>query len=96
MEHLSSKLCDFIFEKNLTQLVNVPTHNHGNMLDLILTNMPENTLNLEADKQLSSFSFFLLVLFATKVSFKQNKQNPDVFLTTRKLVWNYYRLNYLI
>ena len=23
----SSKLCDFIFEKNLTQLVNVPTHN---------------------------------------------------------------------
>ena len=41
---------------NLTQLVNAPTHSHGNTLDLILTNMPDQIPNLEIDENLSSFS----------------------------------------
>ena len=35
----SIKLCDFSFEKNLTQVVNAPTHTLGNMLDLVFTNI---------------------------------------------------------
>ena len=33
----SSSLCDFVFEYNLCQHINVPTRIKGNILDLILT-----------------------------------------------------------
>ena len=35
---LSSSLCDLVFEFQLSQLVDTPTHSKGNILDLILTN----------------------------------------------------------
>lgn len=34
----SKLLCDFAFDNNLTQLVDKPTHIHGNILDLVFTN----------------------------------------------------------
>ena len=74
MEHqISHQNCVTLFL--ITQLVNVPTHNHGNMLDLILTNMPENILNLETDKQLSSFSDHFFISFVLQLRFLSNKTN---------------------
>ena len=35
--HFSNSFCEFIFDYNLTQHVNVPTHIKGNILDLVLT-----------------------------------------------------------
>lgn len=38
-DSVASKLfCDVVFDGNLSQLVNVPTHAWGNILDLVLTN----------------------------------------------------------
>ena len=42
----SDNFCEFIFESNLTQLVDSPTHVCGNILDLVLTNCPEHVTNL--------------------------------------------------
>ena len=39
---VSDEFCDFVFDHNLTQLVEEPTHIKGNCLDLILTNTPDN------------------------------------------------------
>ena len=33
--------CDFIFQHNLSQLIESPTHIQGNTFDLVLTNDPE-------------------------------------------------------
>ena len=43
---LSIKFCDIIFNLNLTQLINQPTHIAGNILDLILTSSPDSISNL--------------------------------------------------
>ena len=34
---ISNKFCDLLFQLNLSQLVTQPTHNHGNILDLVIT-----------------------------------------------------------
>ena len=35
----SNLICDFVFNSNLTQLVEEPTHTRGNTLDIVLTNI---------------------------------------------------------
>ena len=42
----SAKFCDIIFNLNLSQLICKPTHIAGNMLDLILTNIPNHIFNV--------------------------------------------------
>ena len=44
----SNNFCEFIFQSNLAQAVNTPTHKHGNMLDIILTDNTEIIANLMA------------------------------------------------
>ena len=39
--HYSTSLCDFVFEYNLSQVIQIPTHTGGNILDIVLTNTPE-------------------------------------------------------
>jgi len=34
---ISNNFCEFVFQSNLEQVVATPTHIHGNVLDLILT-----------------------------------------------------------
>ena len=42
----SNNFCEFIFQSNLAQAVNMPTHKHGNTLDIILTDNTEIIANL--------------------------------------------------
>jgi len=44
--HFSSEFCDVTYDLNLQQLVEEPTHIAGNILDLVLTNVPEKVSNL--------------------------------------------------
>jgi len=45
-EHpFSSKFCDAIFDLNLSQLTEEPTHSAGNTLDLVPTNVPDKLNN---------------------------------------------------
>ena len=43
---LSPTFCDFVCDLGLVQLVNEPTHKKGNILDLILTNVPSYISNV--------------------------------------------------
>lgn len=43
----SVNFLDAMDEADLTQLVDFPTHNRGNILDLVLTNIPEKILNID-------------------------------------------------
>ena len=40
----SELLCDFLFDNNLLQLIQEPTHALGNILDLVITNTDNTTL----------------------------------------------------
>ena len=48
---LSNVFCDLVFNLNLAQLNVKPTHIHGNILDLILTNNEEIILNITVHPQ---------------------------------------------
>jgi len=43
---LSNSFCELIFNLNLTQLVDKSTHNCGNILDLVITNIEDNISSL--------------------------------------------------
>lgn len=43
----SEKFCDVVYDCGLSQLVCVPTHKLGNILDLVLTNQPSIITNVE-------------------------------------------------
>ena len=42
----SNRFCDIVFSSNLVQLISSPTHNCGNVLDLVLTDNAENIVDL--------------------------------------------------
>ncbi len=42
----SSAVCNQLYSRNLIQIVTEPTHKHGNILDLITTNVPDSLINL--------------------------------------------------
>ena len=44
--HSSGMLCDFIFDCNLSKLIQEPTHSQGNLLDLVITDYKDGISNL--------------------------------------------------
>ncbi len=89
--------CDFVFESNLSQLVTVPTHCRGNCLDLVLTNFPDEIVNLQVDNSTLLKSDHLLVFFSLMTSYKQKTliQEPHFVIDFSKL--NYTDLaNYIL
>ena len=44
---LSTTFCNIVFNLNLTQLIDQPTHTAGNILDLVLTNIPDSIFNIQ-------------------------------------------------
>ena len=57
-----SLLCDAMFDLNLLQLVSSPTHTHGNIIDIVATNQPDEILNLTIHNyyQCSSSDHYLI------------------------------------
>ena len=49
----SNQFCDLVFQHNLLQLVNNPTHVCGNILDLVLTNSDDIITSLSVDPIMS-------------------------------------------
>ena len=49
----ASKLVDFIFDHNLSQLIDQPTHICGNILDLVITNQEHSISSLTVNTLLS-------------------------------------------
>ena len=53
---VSCQFCDIIFDSGLSQLINCPTHIHGNILDLLLTNFEDLIQCISVDSQSSFLS----------------------------------------
>ena len=54
--HFSNQFCEAIFNLNLIQLIDLPTHVHGNILDLIFVNPEYSLSSLHVHTQQSCFS----------------------------------------
>ena len=80
----SNLLCDFVFESNLTQLVNFPTHIKGNILDLLLTNNEDliNNLTVVKDDLCLSSDHYKICFQVNYLSFNQSAKFL-MFLTTK-------------
>ena len=52
----SQTFCDFVFDFGLVQLVDEPTHMKGNILDLILTNVPSHISNVAVQNEATPIS----------------------------------------
>ena len=76
----SKAFCEFVFTNNLSQLVFDPTHNRGNILDLVLTNSEEVVRNLSvlADiPQITSDHLAISVSFALTTGV--SKKSPTIW-----------------
>ena len=80
----SFSFCGHLFSLNLMELVNIPTHSHGNTLDLVLSNFPNLIANLSVISIHDNPSDHHLISF--HLSFT-NSWRPSPFLPC--LLWNY-------
>ena len=52
--HLGTLFCEKIFSLNMLQLVNKPTHTHGNILDVVIATHPDQIHNLKVHDSISN------------------------------------------
>ena len=76
---VSNQFCDLMFWTGLSQLINVPTHNHGNILDLLLTNLDEyiNHLQIYPDPLLQSDHY--IITFSISISVTTSSKSATYF-----------------
>ena len=78
----SNLICDFIFQHNLSQLIETSTHIHGNTLDLVLTNNPELVSDLSIHLHLShtlTSDHFIISFTVTPFSLS-SLQNEHIYV----------------
>jgi len=86
----SNQFCDLLFQLNLSQLVNEPTHNKGNILDLIITNNDDIVYNVHiypSVYQPISTDHFV-------ISFCVNSQVHHSSSSDTQVVFDYSKANY--
>ena len=85
----ANKFCDLLFQLNLCKLVHKPTHNQGNILDLIITN-EDNVCNLFVHPQ--HYQPILSDHFV--VSFNINSYSDHMPSNTSQVVFDYSKADY--
>jgi len=69
--HISQNLCELVFHTGLVQFINEPTHIHGNILDLLLTNIDDSIKLLEVHRS-SLIPLTLPLVLLSTVMFSAN------------------------
>jgi len=88
LSDFSSKFWDKIFELNLEQLVNKPTHINSNILDVVLTNFPiSQPVVIEDHPQVLSFDHFIITFSVPKVVHTKVQQVCYVAYNYSKADW---------
>ena len=85
----SNLFCDFIFQHNLSQLIESPTHIHGNTLDLVLKNDPELVSDLSIHSYLShslTSDHFIISFTVTPFSLPSLRNVPIYVFDILKLI----------
>lgn len=89
---VSKLFCDFVFDHNLSQLVTSPTHCKGNILDLVLTNIPDSistpNVHSQQDCCLSSDHFLLSFSVTFAISTLNRKSPPCHVYDYSKADWD--------
>ena len=86
--HSSLTLCNTVFDCNLYQIIDEPTHIHGNTLDLVLTTTPESISNIHINKHsqtILSLRFFSLYVIVP--TFLTQLAPSHILITIPKLTW---------
>ena len=88
----SELLCDFTLDNNLVQLIQEPTHVHGNILDLIFSNYNTTefsniTVHPISDFRLQSDHNIITFVLAASPHSHQKKQPPKCVFNYCKADW---------
>ena len=80
--YFSNQLCDLMFQFNLNQIVNSPTHIYGNMLDLVITNSYNFISSLTVHSHCDSpiISDHHLISFKVSQCFVKHKKSVATFI----------------
>ena len=96
----SSKFCDVTFDLNLFQLIEESTHIAGNILDLILTNVPENISSLivysEPPLPISSDHFIIIFDYSTVSNGVNNSVTRKIFQIFLQEIMMAFAILYII
>ena len=87
----AAQFCNFVFDSNLCQLIDQPTHSNGNILDLMLCDNPNLISNLSISSKCCTCSLksdHLFIFF--KVCMKSPKSKPS----SPQFIYNYKKANY--
>ena len=84
----SAKFCEFVYDNNLDQLVNEPTHHQGNTLDLVLTNCSRILHNVTIYTNTRIPTDHFVVSFSIQVPKLSNS------ISKSRLVYNFRKANY--
>ena len=83
--HASNNFCDLIFLAGLQQLINVPTHKHGNSLDLLFTNLEGNIKDLQTNPDPHLQSDHYNITYTVTINIIDNSKFVPYF------VFNFFR-----
>ena len=73
----SRKLCNFACKLNLIQVVQQPTHHHGNTLDLVFTNNSDRLSNVVVSQQEAPLSDHYFISFSITSKLKSKNSRHD-------------------
>ena len=75
----SSQLCDLVFQSNLLQIIDCPTHIHGNVLDLVFTNCNDaiNSFSVYTDNTISDH---YLITLKMSFNFTHSDRQPSNYV----------------
>ena len=86
----SNHFCDLIFELDLSQIIKTATHKQGNILDLVLTNLETNLINIDVYSDPMSFPSDHFAITFEIATAAQPSQKSGSFLS-----FNFARGNYV-
>ena len=87
---ITNSFCDLIFDLNLTQLIDQPTHSGGNILDLVLTNIENSITSLT----IQPANFLTFNSDHSAITFCLNIQSSPAPKTSPYYVFDYFKGDY--
>ena len=86
----SSALCDLVFDLNISQIVESPTHVKGNTLDLVLTNSAHLVTSIDVLSDKFQYSDHFLIDF----SFRVNSTGPATTVSPSKSILDFSKADF--
>ena len=87
----ANTFCEFVYDNGLSQLISDPTHNRGNILDLLLTNCPNLISNTEVKIDFELCTDHFPILFSLEVPTLTNHPPHEC----QREVYNYSKIDTL-